>query len=57
MIAALNLDEEHGRNVILQKQSFDSLMRCIDSADSIIGDRDIATQRHRDITIKPKQFA
>ena len=35
-LAALNHDEERGRNAIIQKQSFDSLMRCIDSADAII---------------------
>ena len=36
LLAALNHDEERGRNAILEKQSFDSLMRCNDSADAII---------------------
>ena len=36
LLAALSLVEERGRNAIMQKQSFDSLMRCIDFADAII---------------------
>jgi hypothetical protein len=36
LLAALSLVGERGRNAIMQKQSFDSLMRCIDSADAII---------------------
>ena len=36
LLAALNRDEERGRNAIIRKQSFDSLIRCINSADAII---------------------
>ena len=36
LLAELNLEGERGRNAIMQKQSFDSLMRCIDFADAII---------------------
>jgi hypothetical protein len=36
LLAELNHDGERGHNAIMQKQSFDSLMRCIDSADAII---------------------
>ncbi len=35
-LAELNHDGERGRNAIMQKQSFDSLIRCIDSADAVI---------------------
>ena len=36
LIAELNRFGVRGHNDILQKQSFDSLMLCIDSADAII---------------------
>ena len=36
LLAELNHDGERGHNAILQKQSFDSLMSCIDSADAVI---------------------
>ncbi|MEE1366505.1 MAG: hypothetical protein UHE93_07490 [Muribaculaceae bacterium] len=36
LLAALSLVEERGRNAILMKESFDSLMSCINSADAVI---------------------